>query len=216
MQIQSVNTASFKGSSIKAQDIENYAQRLENANFDIEKSVNPEKIATAIENRLNKSEKGKKLISAAVASLGFAASVVSLKKALPKLRKGLATATSNLADKISSKMPDVKGKTATFIKQTLEGAAAQGKKIGEAGDATKFQEGIKKLFKGEAGENIVKTLDSMKIKTGGDAFDTVAATTAAVLAGKEAGDIAEDKHEEITLGSAVQDLAKVLNVAEMI
>ena len=78
--------------------------------------------------------------------------------------------------------------------------------LGEA-----LKQGLTRILGENKSAKAMGILNKFGINTGGDAADTAIAVGAAVLAGREAGDIADDTQKELTLKDAVRDISKVMN-----
>lgn len=76
--------------------------------------------------------------------------------------------------------------------------------------SSKLKEHIAKLVGPQKADELTKVLSKFGINTGGDAADTAIAVGAAVLAGREAGDIAEGTQEQ-SLGVTMGNISKVVN-----
>ena len=84
-------------------------------------------------------------------------------------------------------------------------------KIASKGDGTIIKRVAIKVFGDKNGNKVINGLKQAGIETGGDVADTAIAVGAAVLAGREAGDIADETQKEHTLKDALGDLTKVVN-----
>lgn len=178
------------------------AEAIEADGFELTEKIDPYSVANVLDKKLQKTEKGRKFVAFLASGATFAAAVVSFKKVAPKLRAAIGHATANVAKKFSSSAKDVK-----VIKEVADEVAQNGEKI-----ANGTGDGLQKLVNKVAGENADKVLNGLEkigVKNGGDAADLAIAGGAAVLAGREAGDIAQDKQEKATIGGVLQDIAKV-------
>ena len=204
MQVSSVNGVNFK-SRLTPEVLEARAEALQNTDFDLKAQEGADIFVDAIDKKLQKSEAGRKVIGFVVSAAGFAAAALSFKRVAPKLRTGIAAATKNIAQKAGNML----GKNNKNINELTQTMAEQTEVIASGGTVPGFQKGIKRLLGEPRGEKVVGAFEKVGIKTGGDVADTTVAIGAATLAGREAGDIADDKTEEMALKGAIKDLAKV-------
>ena len=84
-------------------------------------------------------------------------------------------------------------------------------KLAQKGDGKLLKAGITKVFGEQKAQGVLDALKKVGIETGGDVADTTIAVGAALLAGREAGDIADDTQKELSLKDAVRDITKVMN-----
>lgn len=205
MQIQNVTGVNFSSARLTPEVLEARAEALERGDFDIDKDFNPDVVADVLDGKLKKTETGRKLVNTLASVAGFSAAALSFRKVAPKLRHGIAAATSKVAGKIGNVGAKVKNDTISDVaKDMVENTS----KLSAKGDGTLLKKGVTKLF-GKNADSVMNGLDKIGIKTGGDVADTAIAVGAATLAGREVGDIADETQKEATLKDTFKDLAKV-------
>ena len=192
---------------ITPEALEARAQALENmqsGNFE----VNPVLVADVLDSKLKKTKTGRALINALVSGISFAAATVSFKRVAPKLRKGISGATGKIAANFRNVGSRLKN---TNISDVADEMSKDATKLAQRGDGRILREGITRVFGEKRGQNILDALKKVGIETGGDVADTTIALGAAILAGREAGDIADDTQRELSLKDAVRDISKVMS-----
>ena len=187
--------------------LEAHAQALQNVS-ESDFSVDPILIADVLDGRLKKTKSGRKLVNLLVSGASFAAAVVSFKKVSPKLRNGISNATSKIAGSFGNVGKKINSKNISDVADEMTKEAA---KIAQKGDGSVLRRGITEVLGEEKGAKALDVLSKFGINTGGDAADTAIAVGAAVLAGREAGDIADDTQKDLTLKDAVRDITRVMN-----
>lgn len=187
--------------------LEAHAQALQNVS-ESDFSVDPILVADVLDGRLKKTKSGRKLVNLLVSGASFAAAVVSFKKVSPKLRNGISNATSKIAGSFGNVGKKINSQNISDVADEMTKEAA---KIAQKGDGSVLRRGITKVLGEEKGAKALDVLSKFGINTGGDAADTAIAVGAAVLAGREAGDIANDTQKDLTLKDAVRDITRVMN-----
>ena len=207
MQIQSFRNLNFTSAKLTPEMLESRAEALENGDMP-EFQISPERVADVLDGKLKKTESGRKAVNFLVSCTSFAAAAVSFKKVAPKLRHGIASATSRVAGKFGSLGKKVKSDN---INQLADEMTKKSSKIAKNGDGTLLKDITLKLLGEKKGAKVLSGLEGIGIKNGGDIADTTIAVGAAVLAGREAGDIADDTQKEHTLKDALGDITKVIS-----
>ena len=205
MQIQNVTGVNFSSARLTPEVLEARAEALERGDFDIDKDFNPDVVADVLDGKLKKTEAGRKLVNSLASVAGFSAAALSFRRVAPKLRNGIAAATSNIAGRIGNIGAKVQNEAlSNMAKDMTENTA----KLSGRGDGTILRRGVSKLF-GKNADSVMNGLGKIGIKTGGDVADTAIAVGAATLAGREVGDIADETQREATLKDTFRDLARV-------
>lgn len=207
MQVQSIKNVNFTSGRLTPEALEERAMRLENNEGD-DFAIKPEAVADMLDGKLKKTETGRKTINFVVSAASFAAAALSFKKVAPKLRHGVATATSRVAGKFANLGKKVSSEGINQIGSEMQ---KESSKIASKGDGTIIKRVAIKVFGDKNGNKVINGLKQAGIETGGDVADTAIAVGAAVLAGREAGDIADETQKEHTLKDALGDLTKVVN-----
>lgn len=204
---QMVQNRAQRQRRITPEALEAHAQALQNVS-EGDFSVDPIIVADVLDGKLKKTKSGRKLVNFLVSGASFAAAVVSFKKVSPKLRSGISNATSKIAGSFGSVGKKLKNKNISDFADEMTNEAA---KIAQKGDGEVLKQGLTRILGENKSAKAMSILNKFGINTGGDAADTAIAVGAAVLAGREAGDIADDTQKELTLKDAVRDISKVMN-----
>ena len=138
-------------------------------------------------------------------SAAFAATAVSFKKVIPKLRGAIGNRVSKIATSASQKAAS-KGKTT--IAAIGNEVAENGKKIANEG-SNLLKRTLNKTLGDAKGQNVSDALGKVGIKNEMDVVDTAAALGIATFTSREAGDIVDEEHKERSLKDAVRDIAKI-------
>lgn len=192
---------------ITPEALEARAQALENMQpGDFE--VNPVLVADVLDGKLKKTKTGRAVINALVSGISFAAATVSFRRVAPKLRKGISGATGKIAANFRNIGSRLK---ITNMSDVADEMSKDASKLAQKGDGKLLKAGITKVFGEQKAQGVLDALKKVGIETGGDVADTTIAVGAALLAGREAGDIADDTQKELSLKDAVRDITKVMN-----
>ncbi len=208
MQVQGIKSINFSSGRLTPEALEARAMALEDTDGDVF-TIRPEKVADVIDGKLRKTKTGRKIINTVVSALGFAGAVVSFKKVAPKLRSGIAAATGRIAGKVGNIGQRINNQNIHEVAGEMTKDAA---KIAAKGDGTVIQKTALKILGEQRGAKAIEGLKQVGIETGGDVADTAIAVGAAVLAGREAGDIVDGAQKDLTLKDALKDIAKVASV----
>lgn len=208
MQIQGVKNINFSSGRLTPEALEARATALENEQSS-DFGIKPEYVADVLDGKLKKTQAGRKIVNMMVSGASFAAAAMSFKKVAPKLRHGIASATGKIASQFASFGKQVNNGN---INQVADEMLKESSKIAQKGDGTLLRKATMKVLGEKNGTKALESLKRIGIETGGDVADTAIAIGAAVLAGREAGDIADGAQKEHTLRDALGDITKVMSV----
>ncbi len=206
MQVQGIKNINFTSGKLTPEILEAHASALESNDQNF--AIKPEHVVDLLDGKLKKSESGRKIVNTLVSGASFAAAALSFKKVAPKLRHGIASATGKIANNFGlfGKKIKIEG-----INQIAGEMTKDAEKIAQNGDGTILKNVVTKLLGEKKGIKVLNGFKKVGIETGGDVADTAIALGAAILAGREAGDIADETQKERTLKDAFGSITKVVN-----
>lgn len=196
--------------NISPELIEKRAQAMGTEDFNFDTA---DMFAHMIDNKCEKSEKSKKLVTLAASAIGFMISVFSFSKAVPKMRMAIGGKISELAGGMQGKIrPEISEVAHDATKEVAEEVAQKSSRVAD--------------FTYDVLESIKETADKIKIDTRAanvertktnqaiELADTAVACGISVLAGNEVGDVADEKQNQVTGKKLVNDAVKLVNLLE--